>query len=93
MKIAVNSGILEGQMQRAEILKAAMELPEDEREKLAEELDQLVHGDFANPEIEEAWAAEVERRIDEVDSGQVKTIPWPEARAQVLERLRQIRGR
>jgi putative addiction module component (TIGR02574 family) len=34
-------------------------------------------------EIEEAWAAEIERRIDEVESGAVQVIPIAEALAQI----------
>ncbi len=39
-------------------------------------------------ELDDAWAAEVERRIAEVDSGTVQTIPLAEALAQVRERLK-----
>ena len=40
----------------------------------------------ADPDVDAAWAAEIERRIAEIDSGAVKTIPWPEARAAILRR-------
>ena len=36
--------------------------------------------------VEEAWAEEIARRIQEVESGAVKTIPWAEAR----RRLHQV---
>jgi putative addiction module component (TIGR02574 family) len=39
-------------------------------------------------EIEDAWAAEVERRIAEVESGSVLTIPIAEALAQVRSNLK-----
>jgi len=42
-------------------------------------------------EIEEAWAVEVERRIREVESGTVPTIPLAEALAQARAAL--VRGR
>jgi len=35
-------------------------------------------------DIEAAWAAEAERRWQEIESGQVKTIPWEEVRANLL---------
>ncbi|HEX5714749.1 MAG TPA: addiction module protein [Thermoanaerobaculia bacterium] len=39
-------------------------------------------------EIEEAWAAEVERRIAYVESGAVQVIPIDEALAQVRSSLK-----
>ncbi|HYM62445.1 MAG TPA: addiction module protein [Thermoanaerobaculia bacterium] len=35
-------------------------------------------------DIEAAWAEEVERRIREIDSGEVKTIPWEQVRAELF---------
>jgi putative addiction module component (TIGR02574 family) len=35
---------------------------------------------------EEAWRAEVERRIAELDAGAVETIPWEEVRARLYQR-------
>lgn len=37
--------------------------------------------------VEEAWIAEVERRVAELDSGAVKTIPWDELRAKLYAKL------
>jgi hypothetical protein len=31
-----------------------------------------------DPEVELAWAAEIEKRIDEVESGSAKTVSWHE---------------
>jgi putative addiction module component (TIGR02574 family) len=39
-------------------------------------------------EIEDAWAAEIERRIAEVESGAVKVIPIAEALARVRAALK-----
>lgn len=39
-------------------------------------------------EIEDAWAAEVERRIAEVESGAVQVVPIAEALAQVRATLK-----
>jgi len=38
-------------------------------------------------EVEAAWDEEVERRVRQIDSGEVKTIPWEEVRAKVFARL------
>lgn len=37
--------------------------------------------------VEIAWAEEIERRVREIDSGEVKTIPWEEVRAKAYARL------
>ena len=63
----------------AEILKDALALPTEARAALAgsllESLDTEVDED-----AEAAWATEVNRRVAELDSGAVKTIPWAEVR-------------
>lgn len=76
---------------KQEILADALSLPADDRADLAvtllESLDEPTDAG-----VDEAWAVEIERRVREVDSGAVKTIPWPEARAQILA-LRNARKR
>ena len=79
-------------MQRAELLKAALELTAEEREQLAEELWASLDGGTDEDE-QQAWADEIERRIDEADSGTVKSVPWPEVRAEALDAVRRVRGR
>jgi len=37
-------------------------------------------------DAEAAWATEVNRRVAELDSGAVKTIPWAEARRRLAAR-------
>ncbi|MGI9068372.1 MAG: addiction module protein [Pyrinomonadaceae bacterium] len=37
----------------------------------------------ADPEVEEAWAAEVERRQNEIESGAVSLLPGPETLAKL----------
>ena len=41
----------------------------------------------SEPGVEEAWIAEVERRLAELDSGAVKTIPWDELRSKLYAKL------
>jgi putative addiction module component (TIGR02574 family) len=36
--------------------------------------------------VEDAWRVEIERRMTELDSGTVQTIPWEELRAQLYRR-------
>ena len=42
------------------------------------------HDEEVDPDVEAAWDAEIIRRVGELDSGLVKTIPWSEARQQIL---------
>ena len=56
-----------------EIVEAqALKLSPEERAQLA---DRLITSLFEDNEIEDAWAAEVERRIEEIESGRAKPIP------------------
>jgi putative addiction module component (TIGR02574 family) len=45
-----------------------------------------------NEEVESAWAEEIERRVRQIDSGEVKTIPWEEVRAKAYARLHERQG-
>jgi len=52
----------------------ALNLPEDSRAELAENLLESLD-DRMNPEIQEAWLEEAERRRQEILCGAVETIP------------------
>lgn len=54
----------------------ALKLPPEERVRLADHLLASVSGE---QEIEEAWAAEIERRIAEVEAGRISLVPAHEA--------------
>lgn len=54
----------------------ALKLSPEERAQLA---DRLISSLFQDSEIEDAWAAEVERRIEEIESGRAKLVPAAEA--------------
>lgn len=40
-----------------------------------------------DPDVEAAWAAEIERRVADMDSGKVQGIPWEQVRKRLLDRL------
>lgn len=62
-----------------ELVAQAERLPLAERELLVDRLRQtLPHA--IDPEIEAAWIEEAERRLDAIESGEVKTIPWEAVR-------------
>jgi putative addiction module component (TIGR02574 family) len=42
--------------------------------------------------VEEAWLAEIERRMAELDSGAVQTIPWEELRSRLHDDARMASG-
>ena len=58
----------------------ALRLSPTERARLIE---RLIASLDVDPEVEEAWAAEVERRNDEIESGKVSLLSGPEAIAKL----------
>jgi putative addiction module component (TIGR02574 family) len=58
----------------------ALHLPPAERARLIE---RLIASLDVDPEIEEAWAAEVERRQAQIDSGEVSLLSGPETLAKL----------
>jgi len=60
-----------------EIVEAqALKLTPEDRARLA---DRLIASLSEDSEVEEAWAVEVERRVEEIESGRAKLIPAAEA--------------
>lgn len=39
-----------------------------------------------DPGVEAAWAAEIERRVSQLDLGEVEAVPWEAVKARLLER-------
>ena len=62
-----------------ELVAQAEQLSAADRELLLDRLRQTLASPI-DPEIEAAWAAEVERRLDAVDRGEMQSIPWDEAK-------------
>ena len=68
-----------------QIIRDALELSDSERATLAGLLiESLEVAQDVDPDVEAAWAAEAERRWQEIESGAVKTIPWEEVRAKLF---------
>lgn len=65
-----------------ELLKQALQLPAEARAALASTLLESLD-DKVDPFAEDEWRLEVARRIEELDSGKVKPVPWQEARRQI----------
>jgi putative addiction module component (TIGR02574 family) len=66
-----------------QLFREALELTDNDRATLAGLLIESLEGD-ADPDVEQAWAAEAERRWQEIESGKVQTIPWEEIKAKLM---------
>ena len=69
-----------------ELLKKALTLPANDRATLAGSLIDSLE-DVAEASAQNAWNDEIARRIEELDSGKAKTIPWDEVRRRVATKL------
>jgi putative addiction module component (TIGR02574 family) len=67
----------------------ALQLSERERFELIERLSASLPMD---PEIEAAWALEIKRRLEDLASGRVQTIPWDEANEVIEQDLTRHRA-
>ena len=64
-----------------------MTLPPGERQRVAD----ILYGslDTEDPaQVGEAWDAEIKSRLDQIDRGEVKLVPWEEVQAKINERLK-----
>ena len=68
-----------------QIAAEAMQLSAEERADLADKLWMSVDTPEA---VAAAWDAEIERRIAQIDSGEVETIPFEEVMAELRAKLR-----
>jgi putative addiction module component (TIGR02574 family) len=69
-----------------ELSQKALELPAEERVRLAEKLLATVHE--VEPDVEAAWDEEILRRLAEIDNGTAKLIPAEEVFAEVRRILK-----
>jgi putative addiction module component (TIGR02574 family) len=69
-----------------ELKEKASRLSEAERAALALSLIESLDGP-PDPDVEEAWRIEIERRVGEIDRGEAQLIPGDEVFARVRRRL------
>ena len=69
-----------------ELKEKASKLSEAERAELALSLIESLDGP-ADPDVEAAWRVEIERRVGEIERGEVQLIPGDEVFARVRRRL------
>ena len=65
------------------LLVEALSVPPEERAALAARLIESLEGESVDEDAEAAWAAEIERRVQAIQAGTARTIPWEEARARI----------
>jgi putative addiction module component (TIGR02574 family) len=70
--------------QVSEILQKALALSTQERGLIIDRLIESLDDEPAEEGVEAAWDEEIKRRVDDIRSGRVKTIPGE----QVLQRLK-----
>jgi putative addiction module component (TIGR02574 family) len=66
-----------------ELLKRALSLDEKDRASLAGALIESLHGE-PDPDVEDAWEAEIRRRVAELEAHSVETIPWSKVRERLF---------
>ncbi|WP_437278264.1 addiction module protein [Sorangium sp. So ce375] len=69
------------------MLAEALQLPPEERADVAKRLIASLDGP-ADEDVEAAWLAEVERRLQDVDRGTTTVEPWDAVRERLAKRLR-----
>lgn len=75
----------------SKLLEQALSLSVEEQEALANSLfsnlDREMNEGPAEEGVEEAWAKEIKRRIDDIQSGRTQMIPYEEVRRRLAARL------
>ena len=69
----------------SELFEKALKLPEQERRWLADRLIESLANEPADPQVEAAWDKEIKRRVDDIRSGRVQTIPGEQVLREMAE--------
>ena len=68
------------------VLAEALRLEPDARAELAAELLASLDGP-ADPDAESAWAAEIDRRIRDIEAGAIRLEPWEEVKQRIEKEI------
>jgi putative addiction module component (TIGR02574 family) len=68
-----------------EVLQVALTLPEAERAEIAASLIRSLEEE-TDGDADAAWAAEIQRRVDAIDRGEVRLIPWDSVMQELRDR-------
>ncbi|MBM3791825.1 MAG: addiction module protein [Acidobacteria bacterium] len=66
-----------------ELFRRASDLPDSDRATLAGLLIESLESEHET-DVESAWLREIERRLQQLDSGVAKTVPWEQVRAKLF---------
>jgi putative addiction module component (TIGR02574 family) len=84
--LSIGATIIPMNEEVSELLKKALALPLEARAALAgsllDSLDATVDADG-----EALWENEIARRIEELDTGKAKTVPWAEVRRRIAAKM------
>ena len=69
-----------------ELLQKALSLPDNERAELAGSLIASLDTNI-DPDVDAAWQTEIARRADELRSGKISTISWPQVQKEARSLL------
>jgi putative addiction module component (TIGR02574 family) len=69
----------------SEVLEKALSLSEKERELLIDRLVGSLNNEAPEEGLEAAWDEEIKRRVDDIRSGRVKTIPGEQVLREIAE--------
>ena len=71
--------------QSQDLLQTALALPESDRAEIAASLIRSLDT-RTDEDADAAWAVEIQRRVDSIDHGQVKLIPWDDVMHELRDR-------
>jgi len=75
----------------SELLKRALALSSEERAELASSLLESLDAAEDDPKtVQAAWDEEIPRRIEDLDSGKAKTVPWEEVQTRISSKLTHV---
>jgi putative addiction module component (TIGR02574 family) len=57
-------------------LESLMKLPRGGRKRVVVKVLESLHAEGRQEQIDKAWEKEIVRRLDEIDSGKAKLVPW-----------------
>ncbi|MHB1701872.1 MAG: addiction module protein [Acidobacteriaceae bacterium] len=69
-----------------EVLKQALALTLEERAWLLASVEDSLAEPMSR-DIEDSWAAEVDRRVEEAEQGKASFVPWEEVQSRLLAKL------
>ncbi len=65
------------------LLEEALKLTATERAEVAEQLIASLD-ETPDTHVEQAWQTEIQKRLQQIEHGEVKTIPWEEVQRRLL---------